>query len=293
MIKLLKENLQQAQFHISRSSLLPEYRSSSSGSAIPSNNYNNDNPSSYSSILEGRTCIQSQYRHNDYFSLSGSETEKPLLSADYKTKISSTDWKPSVPFRPSFFIPPAILSSVGSQTIVPESNGDISSASFHGASNENVLENDCHTPGKDPHTAGAEAVETSLDDGQNGTMPKGDEPSVSTHAKAISKSKTCVGRHQNDGSRHKKDIKVDRVRQNNEMDLEHLVKELLKPAWSEGHLSKDAYKTIVKKAVDKVLSTLQPHQIPTTIESAKQYLYSSQPKIAKLVEGYADKYGKS
>ncbi|KAI9197818.1 hypothetical protein LWI28_005180 [Acer negundo] len=348
-------------FHISRSSLLPEYRSSSSGSTIPSNNYNNENPSSYSSILEGRTCIQSQYRHNDYFSLSGSETEKPLLSTDYKTKISSNDWKPSVPFRPSFFIPPAILSSVGSQydplcdsfdlpntrdisfklsfsnvgastlntsshqqingdsilsrTIVPESNGDISSASFHGASNENVLENDFHTPGKDPHTAGAEAVETSLGDGQNGTMPKGDEPSVSTHAKAISKSKTCVGRHQNDGSRHNKDIKVGRVRQNNEIDLERktegdvckeskpmrhlradlvdLVKELLKPAWSEGHLSKDVYKTIVKKAVDKVLSTLQPHQIPTTIESARQYLSSSQPKIAKLVEGYADKYGKS
>ncbi|KAL5772369.1 hypothetical protein ACOSQ2_012293 [Xanthoceras sorbifolium] len=417
-------------FPMSRSSLLPEYRSSASGSAIPPNNYNGENPSSYSSILEERTCIRSQYTHNDYASpvlshlnlslgTSGptagnlprhrvstwtgsllplnssslnssplvtqkllesdrdfrtsssasllrssspffvSEPEKPLLSGDYKTKISSNDWEPSVPFRPSFFIPPAILSSAGSQydplrdsfdfpntrdltfklsfssvgastlnsshqqicgdstlsrTILPECNGDKSSESFHGACNENVLENDCHTPGKDLHTAEAEAVETSIGDGQNGTMLKGDEPSVWTHAKAISKSKTCDGRHQNDGSRHNKDIKVDRVRQNYEMDVEFktegdvckeskpmrhlradlvdLVKELLKPTWREGHLSKDAHKTIVKKAVDKVLRTLQPHQIPTTVESAKHYLSSSQTKIAKLVEGYVDKYGK-
>jgi hypothetical protein len=58
----------------------------------------------------------------------------------------------------------------------------------------------------------------------------------------------------------------------------------LKPTWREGHLSKDAHNTIVKKTVEKVLSTLQPHQIPATVESIKQYLSSSQPKMAKLVE---------
>lgn len=60
------------------------------------------------------------------------------------------------------------------------------------------------------------------------------------------------------------------------------VKELLKPAWHEGHLSKDAHIMIVKKSVDKVVSTLEPHQIPI-MDTAKQYVSSSQVKIAKLV----------
>uniref|UniRef100_A0A2K2APY8 Uncharacterized protein n=1 Tax=Populus trichocarpa TaxID=3694 RepID=A0A2K2APY8_POPTR len=71
------------------------------------------------------------------------------------------------------------------------------------------------------------------------------------------------------------------------------VKELLKPTWREGHLSEDAHNTIVKKTAEKVLSSLQPHQIPAAVESIKQFLSSSQPKMTKLVEGYVSKYGKS
>ncbi|CAN1229473.1 Zinc finger CCCH domain-containing protein 38 [Linum grandiflorum] len=63
-----------------------------------------------------------------------------------------------------------------------------------------------------------------------------------------------------------------------------LVKELLKPAWREGHLSKDAHNTIVRKSSEKVLSTMQPHQVPTTPESIKHYLQSSRPKLEKLIE---------
>ncbi|XP_027931338.1 uncharacterized protein DDB_G0290301 isoform X2 [Vigna unguiculata] len=70
------------------------------------------------------------------------------------------------------------------------------------------------------------------------------------------------------------------------------VKELLKPVWHEGRLSKDAHIMIVRKSVDKVVSTIEPHQIPT-IDTAKQYVSSSRAKIAKLVNGYVNKYGKS
>ncbi|KAJ4981009.1 hypothetical protein NE237_031846 [Protea cynaroides] len=75
--------------------------------------------------------------------------------------------------------------------------------------------------------------------------------------------------------------------------LVDFVKELVKPFWREGNLSKDAHKTIVKKAVDKVIGTLEHHQVPSTTESISQYLSSSGSKIAKLVEGYVDKYAKS
>ncbi|XP_044497100.1 protein FRIGIDA-ESSENTIAL 1 isoform X2 [Mangifera indica] len=269
---------------------------------------------------------------------SGSEPEKPLLSADYKTKISSNDWEPSVPFRPSFFIDPTIISSPGSQydplrdsfdsykigdaslkvsisrTVLPDCVGDKSSVSSQGGFQDNLLNKNCHTPGKDSQTGEEEAVGTSVDM-QNVTMRKEDDSSVSTCVKDISKFKKLDKshdiRHQKDGSRLNKDSRAERMRQKNEMDsngdvekeskamrhfrsgLVDFVKELLKPTWREGKLTKDAHNRIVKRAVDKVLHALQPHQIPTTMESVKHYLSSSRPKIAKLIEGYVDKYGKS
>ncbi|XP_017696184.2 zinc finger CCCH domain-containing protein 36-like isoform X2 [Phoenix dactylifera] len=74
--------------------------------------------------------------------------------------------------------------------------------------------------------------------------------------------------------------------------LVDFVKELVKPFWRDGHFSKDAHKMIVKKAVEKVISSLQPHQIPSTAESINQYLSLSRTKIFKLVEGYMDKYAR-
>ncbi|KAI5057734.1 hypothetical protein GOP47_0027749 [Adiantum capillus-veneris] len=38
--------------------------------------------------------------------------------------------------------------------------------------------------------------------------------------------------------------------------LADYVKEILKPAWKEGTMSKEAFKSIVKKVVDKVIGTL-------------------------------------
>ncbi|MQL92953.1 hypothetical protein Taro_025588 [Colocasia esculenta] len=66
--------------------------------------------------------------------------------------------------------------------------------------------------------------------------------------------------------------------------LVEFVKDLVKPAWREGHLSKDAHKMVVKKAAEKVVSALQGHQIPTTMDAINQYLSASRSKIVKLVE---------
>lgn len=88
-------------------------------------------------------------------------------------------------------------------------------------------------------------------------------------------------KHQMEKSRHSKNAKAVKLFHAALVDF---VKELVKPSWREGHLSKDAHKMIVKKAVDKVISTLRSHQIPNTTESIKEYLSSSRPKLAKLVE---------
>lgn len=75
--------------------------------------------------------------------------------------------------------------------------------------------------------------------------------------------------------------------------LVELVKELLKPTWHEGLLMRDAYKMIVKKAVEKIINSLTPDQVPDTTESINQYFSVSETKVAKLIEGYLEKYGKS
>ncbi|KAF3451446.1 hypothetical protein FNV43_RR07541 [Rhamnella rubrinervis] len=400
-----------------RNSLHPEYGFPSSGYTIVADKYSIGKPSSHSSSFEEVASIRSHHMQLSYFttnepfsifklksssflqnssSMSGSEpdnlpsTSIPLLSAELKRKISSNDWEPSVPFRPSFFIPPAI-SSPGSQydplcdsfelpkiemMLGLASNDDINSVSSHNAYKKNVLDKSCHTREEDILANEAEAFVTSVGS-QNETVPEeeialelsdvGDNIQTdknsdgrhrrdgSRHVKELKVDRIrqnkeeevdCImdetmlkeenalelsdvgdninlnritdgsdGRHQRDGSRHIKDLKVDRVTQNKEQEVDcimgetvhkeskalrqfrvallDLVKELLKPKWREGNLSKDAHNTIVKKAVEKILNSLQHHQVPTTMESIKQYLSLSRPKIIKLVEGYADKYGKT
>lgn len=66
--------------------------------------------------------------------------------------------------------------------------------------------------------------------------------------------------------------------------LVELVKELLKPTWKDGQISKDSYKVIVKKVVDKVTGTLQSANIPQTQEKIDHYLSLSKPKLTKLVQ---------
>ncbi|XP_057418310.1 zinc finger CCCH domain-containing protein 55-like isoform X2 [Lotus japonicus] len=75
--------------------------------------------------------------------------------------------------------------------------------------------------------------------------------------------------------------------------LADLVKELLKPAWKEGQVNKEDFKTIVKKVVEKVSGTMQGSQIPQTKEKIDQYLSVSRTKLTKLVQAYVEKVQKA
>ncbi|KAA8519758.1 hypothetical protein F0562_014014 [Nyssa sinensis] len=204
---------------------------------------------------------------------------------------------------------------VSLRTLGPDYSSDKYSISSHCKFHGNVLDKNCY--GKDLSTTEAETGGTSVAEQKNRITLLKEKllnlPRVKDIAKA---NKTDIDSGlQRNGPRNKKELKVDRGRASNEMDvdlktygemhkeskaLKHFradlvdfVKELVNPTWREGHLSKDAHNMIVKKAVDNVPSTLQPHHIPSTIESIKQYLSSSQPKISRLIEGYVEKYGKS
>ncbi|GMI99363.1 hypothetical protein HRI_003605600 [Hibiscus trionum] len=74
--------------------------------------------------------------------------------------------------------------------------------------------------------------------------------------------------------------------------LAEFVKDLLKPTWKEGQIGKEAYKNIVKKVVDKVITTVQGTNIPQTPEKVDQYLSISKLKLDKLVQAYVEKFQK-
>jgi hypothetical protein len=64
--------------------------------------------------------------------------------------------------------------------------------------------------------------------------------------------------------------------------LADFVKEVLKPTWKDGQLSREVHKTIVKKVVDKVTSTVE--NTPPTKEKIELYMSFSKDKLNKLVQ---------
>ncbi|KAL4332854.1 hypothetical protein GQ457_07G029160 [Hibiscus cannabinus] len=224
----------------------------------------------------------------------------PLHFAEYRVKFSSDDWEPSVPFRPSLFVTfgPSSprcqygplcdsidLSSVGKGSLI-----------FSFCSQGPSLLNVAYPPTcSDSASAGPLVPECSVDkrsasshaDMQNGTLAKEEISSVASHVKDILKTRKNDNdrdaRHGRDGFGCKIDLKADIVREKNETDIEHK---------SDGDALRES------KAMKHFHTALgyrhhSASSIPLTFESVKQYLSSSQPNIAWLVQGYIKKYRKS
>ncbi|KAL2341867.1 hypothetical protein Fmac_009807 [Flemingia macrophylla] len=186
-----------------------------------------------------------------------------------------------------------------------------SSISSHNKFCENETHENCVPHEKDCHAPETEITSGTYLNYQNGKMGMRQHTlSVADSTKKERDMTEREARHLGgEGSRHKKkrigkdemdvDFQTDGSMQKESKALKIFrtalvdhVKELLKPFWLEGRLSKDSHNLIVRKSVDKVVSTLEPQQFPT-IDTAKQYVSSSRVKIAKMVNGYVNKYGKS
>ncbi|KAI4299408.1 hypothetical protein L6164_032875 [Bauhinia variegata] len=193
---------------------------------------------------------------------------------------------------------------------VADLNDDKSSVSSHKRSNENEPIKRCVPQEKDCLANETETTAGSYLHGQTGKMGMGENnfgvEDITRTEKDIRLQGEGSGQKTNriDRDRKNSDIEVDsriggsvqkdpKVLKNFRVALVDLVKDLLKPTWHDGRLSKDAHILIVKKSVDKILSTLQPHQIPITLDNINHFVLVSRPKIAKLVDGYVNKYGKS
>lgn len=372
--------------------LFPEYGSFSVGSstlAMSSKTYQTSRTlSSKATSLEGLAGKQNEFTLNDYaspvlshqpnprvdttlqttnllpshqssawggysFSQNAGPCVQKCVDSDTKTKFSSDDWEPSIPFRPSYFsaftdmssarsvhdtvgdtceehplgdrpykvsCPTQGASILGSShqrvyhdpvlpgTLGPEYNADIESIHIHDKFDQSTLDKGVYGHQRDFFTNETEPAGSSVAELQDSQLKEG-KPDGHTRVEDVSDQNP---RNYSDGASHEEELKMEWGKQSNAKCDDHkidedvqkeskalrhfrfvlidFIKDLVRPTWHRGQLSKDAHNSIVKRSVDKVLSTLEPHQIPSTEEAIHHYLSVSQPKIAKLIQGYVEKH---
>ncbi|KAJ9128676.1 hypothetical protein P3X46_034621 [Hevea brasiliensis] len=137
-----------------------------------------------------------------------------------------------------------------------------------------------------------------MEPGANSIVTKENNGVVTEESRKVEEDKTAQendvlenidGDGKTDEGKQSKDVKGIRAFK---FALVEFVKELLKPKWKEGQMTKDAYKNVVKKVVDKVTGSMQGGTIPQTQERIQQYLSFSKPKLTKLVQAYVEKFQK-
>ncbi|XP_062095753.1 protein FRIGIDA-ESSENTIAL 1 isoform X2 [Humulus lupulus] len=295
-----------------RSSLFLQSSSRYSGSEpdnLPSTNHK-----SHSNDWEPSVPFQPSFLVRSMLSSTGSQYD-PLRDVVELSKLGDISLRASYYSQGS-----SIVNTLHPQKhgeVVPEApdlacNDDMKSVSSHNTYQGKMLGKNCQTQGKDmqatelkvagtstgrkkgsapkqKNSLGSKDITEATSDGRHQSQRHGPYGSLHVKADRLGQKKEKVAGHSVEGVLERKESKA---QQQFRAALIDFVKELLKPKWSEGNLSKDAHKKIVKKSVEKVLSTLQPEQIPPSVELVKQYLASFRPKLEKLVAGYAGIYGK-
>ncbi|GAB2212916.1 hypothetical protein Droror1_Dr00020921 [Drosera rotundifolia] len=268
----------------------------------------------------------SMLHNSSPFSASTSQ-KLPLTSfndpelADYRARFTPYNWEPSVPFRPSHFFPSLSRSSpeghydpLRDSIDQPDARSKLLRPSSlpAEAESESKVDKNYHGSSKCGPVGEAESVATSATETQNkGATIKGVSPNrVREKSEGIRMDDVTHSKNQIDRERLYKEAKVDKVIGSADVELDEYeemhrelramkyfrgsvieyVKELMKPYWHEGQLTKDAYKLIVQKVEEKVVSSILPSEVPNTPDLVKQYLISSRTKMSKLIEGYVDKY---
>lgn len=275
------------------------------GTPLPSSNYLNNSCYSLDPMNSRNNGFDKGYQSSGSSSLPKDPssfllkfTKKPSnFPARLWRKIESEEtlWQTSTPFAPTY---PSIIAQLYPHKKLYDSQNVLTSTNVLNGTTKNVSQN---------FDASAFAHESyGQSSGAKPLLPK-EEKYVSTHnsidvASANNDngvtSANIVGlaaQGQNSNLKHGGgDMEVD-SRESKEMKafrvaLIEFVKELVKPFWHEGRLTKDAHKKVVKKSVEKVICSFEAYQIPSESESIDQYLSVNRPKLLKLVEAYVAKY---
>ncbi|OEL18227.1 Zinc finger CCCH domain-containing protein 36 [Dichanthelium oligosanthes] len=220
--------------------------------------------------------------------LSSSSPEPSFMPAEPLAPIKDEVWETSVPFVPSFTFPVSTTPpgspydpfvdcmeppKVGNTNNLKPSNVSFSISSQH--TNQYVIP-DKSLNHKDKLTSNMSAK------GANGLACLiASDRGRSTSLDCNNKVKACDRKnHAASNDEKARDFRVH---------LAEHIKELIKPIWKEGNLSKDAHKQVVKKCVDKVVDSIEPNQVATK-ELIAKYITTNGSKIEKLVQAYVDKH---
>ncbi|KAL0785605.1 hypothetical protein Bca101_001851 [Brassica carinata] len=189
-----------------------------------------------------------------------------------------------------------------------EKDGDSASDNKTSSCSNNQYQESVATKNLEAHGV-VEGMAISVVDQNDATTPSKEvSSSVAAENRSVLKRSKPAGHgswRRSDGSSHQKLLKSDErdgevrsdagtkaMRQFRTAVVE-TIKEMVKPLWREGRLTKEVHNMVVKRASEKIVSAaVQSHQVPTDSASADQYLSMSATKIVKLVEGYVEKYGK-
>lgn len=132
---------------------------------------------------------------------------------------------------------------------------------------------------------GTVASTTSLDNDEYGETADAEVGAVENESpiKVVNMTGGDIEIDQIKSSRKSKKGKDSRLMKLFKIAVADFVKEVLKPSWRQGNMSKEAFKTIVKKTVDKVSGAMKNHHVPKSQAKIDQYIDSSQRKLTKLV----------
>ncbi|XP_074555908.1 zinc finger CCCH domain-containing protein 36-like [Curcuma longa] len=254
-------------------------------------------------VSDERGDVCTMLNHSSNFTTYGHPNVAGDSSSWLQQNLEDNTWENSIPFQPSFacasFIescsdsqfdplgsnighPKEVTTPVLAGDFKPEYDTNKSANSFTSAS-EGIL---CIKGAAHKYLSDTTTVAPGLTtNDENGNIPRMTDPAPINDAK--------VGNNMRDVNKVDDNIMESKSMKIVYAALVDFVKELLKPWWKEGRLSRDTHKLIVKKTTEKVLGALQPHQVPNSPVSLQQYLSSSRPKLLKLMEAYVDKYTKS
>ncbi|KAJ8769134.1 hypothetical protein K2173_000909 [Erythroxylum novogranatense] len=186
-------------------------------------------------------------------------------------------------------------STVVQDSFVERKHDNLPSSSFAGAENSghnNVLGSSVREPNDESHQSDQLEPDSEFEalKKNNGGDTK-ESMEIQTNNAQDSGSPEKIDEDDKHGENRKnKDVKGIRAFK---FALVEFVKEILKPTWKEGQMSKDAYKNIVKKVVDKVTGTMKVASLPQTQEKIEQYLSFAKPKLTKLTQAYVEKFQKN
>lgn len=133
---------------------------------------------------------------------------------------------------------------------------------------------------------GAVASATSLDNDECGETANAEVGAIEEESLSNPDGEAMAGENEVDQQKSpgkSKKRKESRSMKLFKVSIANFVKDVLKPSWREGNMSKEAFKTIVKKTVDKVSEAMKSHQVPKSQAKIDHYIDLSQQKLTKLV----------